>query len=95
MAALLVAFLLSGRPLGLCLVGWNCTGPLLMHHLQILPLGISVSLPSPELQVISVGVSTREAGSQEGFLHSLKFVFSHLQASPPHPTKGSDISFEL
>lgn len=54
MAAVLAVLLLSLRPLGFCLVGWNCTGHLLMRRLQILPLGVSVSLPSAQQNVISV-----------------------------------------
>lgn len=84
MVAVLAAFLLSRRSLGLCLVGWSCTGHLFASP-RIFPLGISVSLPSPGLNVISVCVSTWEAGSLEGFLSSLRSVFSLTCCLPPPP----------
>lgn len=65
-----------------------------MHHLQIFSLGISVSLPSHELEFISECVCTWEAGSLEGFQFNQVCFFSHLVASSS-PNKGSDTSFEL
>lgn len=52
---------------------------------QIFLSGISVSLPSPGLNVISVCVSTWEVGSLEGFLSSLVSVFPLTCCLPPPP----------
>lgn len=56
-----------------------------MHHLQILPLGVSVNSPSAEQNVICVCVTSGCGLSVEGFLSSLKSVFSLACVSTPPP----------